>query len=157
MTDKKSTDTTDYKSVSQGQGSDFIGVALTEVDTFRPKPFSYRPKYSSKAMKDADERVEKSAQSISSRDTFDTLLVEWGEIAASDDFSSESEYLPQVNDSDRAVVINRKELVGTDLVVDWGSNREDDDDDSWLDDALNRGVSAANSQHTNKSWQWCRK
>jgi hypothetical protein len=69
-------------------------------------------------MKDADERVEKSAQSISSRDTFDTLLVEWGEIVASDDYSSSSEYPHQVNDSDRAVVINRKELVGTDLVVD---------------------------------------
>ena len=62
-------------------------------------------------------------------------------------YSSSSEYVPQVNESDRAVVINRKELVGTDLVVDWGSNREDDDN-SWLDDALNRGVSAANSQHT---------
>ena len=49
-----------------------------------------------------------------------------------------SEYTHQANDSDRTVVINRKELVGTDLVVDWGSNREDNDD-SWLDDALNRG------------------
>ena len=145
---------TDYKSVSQGQDS---GLTITEVDTFRTKPFSYRPKYSCKAMmKDADERVEKSAQSISSRDTFDTLLVEWGGDASVDDYSSSSEYVPQINDSDRAVVINRKELVGTDLVVDWGSNREDDDDNSWLDDALNRGVSAANSQHTNKSWQWCR-
>lgn len=54
MIDQKPTGTAASKSVSQDQ----VGLTFSEVDTFWPKPFSYRPN-SSKAMKDADERVEK--------------------------------------------------------------------------------------------------
>jgi len=119
-------DTTD---IFDGNLVQVSSVTITEDDTIRSKPCSYRP------IRMEKRKIEKIAQSVLSRDTSatDSLLVEWGEKdeLSSDDEADEKDSR-MLNNSESAAVTNRK-----DLIVDW-NDKEDDDDD--LIEDLNHGI-----------------
>lgn len=112
--------------IFDGNSVKISNATCIEVDTIRSKPYSYRP---SRMGEKATVKIEKNAPSELSR-VRNTLLVEWGE---KDDLSSDDEADEQdfhkLNDSERTVAMKRK-----DLIVGW--NDKEDDDDDWIEDAL---------------------
>jgi len=129
--------------IIEGNSVENSDETVDKGDAFESKPFSYRPNRSFSAPPDLRNRPDlRKRPSVSSRaasDT-DTLLVEWGDNddLSSDDDDEEVDETPssELDDSERAVVMGRNELV-----VDWKNDKEDDDDHWGEEDALDRGIS----------------